>query len=89
MENKLKDAVEKGSWSDRRLIMYLMGLKGAPGMLFKDYGKEGSLRLNALINLVNKGLIKITYFDGEVIYFNFSDDIEIKKISVKKGTYLY
>ena len=59
MENKLKDAVEKGSWSDRRLIMYLMGLKGAPGMLFKDYGKEGSLRLNALINLVNKGLIKI------------------------------
>ena len=62
MENKLKDAVEKGSWSDRRLIMYLMGLKGAPGMLFKDYGKEGSLRLNALINLVNKGLIKITYF---------------------------
>ena len=88
MENKLKDAVEKGSWSDRRLIMYLMGLKGAPGMLFKDYGKEGSNRLNSLNKLVNKGLIKITHFDGEVIYFNFSGEIELKKISVSFGSYL-
>ena len=88
MENIIKDAIEKGSWSDRRLIMYLLGLNGAPGMLYKDYGKEGSLRLNTLINLVNKGIIKITYFDGKVIYFNFSEDIEIKKVLIKTGEYV-
>jgi hypothetical protein len=88
MKNLLDETIEKGSWSDRRLIMYLMGLKGAPGMLFKDYGKEGSNRLNSLNKLVNKGLIKITHFDGEVIYFNFSGEIELKKISVSFGSYL-
>ena len=88
MDGKIKEVLETGSWTDIRLIMYLMGKRGAPGMLYKDCNKTGSLRLNSLIKLVDKEIIKICYVDEGVIYFRFADTLEIKKISVKKGMYI-
>lgn len=88
MEGKIKEVLETGSWTDIRLIMYLMGKRGAPGMLYKDYSKTGSLRLNSLINLVDKEIIKICYVDEGLIYFRFADTLEIKNISVKECRYI-
>jgi hypothetical protein len=88
MDDKINEVLETGSWTDIRLIMYLMGKRGAPGMLYKDCSKTGSLRLDSLINLVDKEIIKICYVDGNIIYFRFADTLEIKKISVKECRYI-
>jgi len=81
------EIIESSSYSERRLIVYLLAKKGKPGMLHRNTCLK-SKRLQDLINLVNKDLIKIVFFDKKRIYFRFTDSFDNKKISVSDGCYI-
>lgn len=89
MENILDPhIIDKSSYIERRLLIYLLGKKGKPGMLLRSPGDEKSGRLQGLINLVNKKVVKIIKHDSEHVYFKFTDNYENKKISVSFGCYI-
>ena len=89
MKNILSpEIIEKSSYAERRLIIYLLGKEGKPGMLLRNPGEDQSDRLQSLINLVSRNVIKIVKHNSKHIYFKFTDSFENKKISVSFGCYI-
>lgn len=88
MKNILpQEIIEKSSYVERRLIIYLLGKKGKPGMLLRNPSDEQDKRLHGLINLVNRNVVKIVKHNSKHIYFKLTDSFENKKISVSIGCY--
>jgi len=89
MKNILpSEIIEKANYSERRLIAYLMSKRGKPGLLFRNPGEKNTLRLESLLSLVQKGVVKISDFDSQVVYFNFTDKFEYRMISISFGCYV-
>ena len=89
MKNILpQEIIEKSNYSERRLIVYLMSNRGKPGLLLKNPGEKNTLRLESLLSLVQRGVVKISDFDSQVVYFNFTDNFEYGKISISLGSYI-
>ena len=89
MKNILpQEIIEKANYSERRLIAYLMSKRGKPGLLLRNPGEKNTLRLEYLLSLFQKGVVKISDFDGQVVYFNFTDKFEYGKISISLGSYI-
>lgn len=89
MKNILpQEIIEKANYSERRLIAYLMSKRGKPGLLLRNPGEENTLRLESLLSLVQKGVVKISDFDSQVVYFNFVDKFEYRMISISFGCYV-
>jgi hypothetical protein len=72
---------------ERRLINYLMCRKGKPGQMLRNQGDK-PLRLNALIRLVNLGILKIVNKTGSVIYFNFTTPQTLCRLSISFGQFI-
>ena len=89
MKNILpKEIIEKASYKERRLIIYLLGKRGKkPGVLLRNPGDDKDDRLKSLLKLIDKGIMKIVTFDSKNVYFKFTDNFEYKKISVSIGCY--
>ena len=83
-----QEIIEKSNYSERRLIAYLMSKRGKPGLLLKNPGEKNTLRLESLLSLVQRGVVKISDFDSQVVYFNFTDNFEYGKISISLGSYI-
>jgi hypothetical protein len=81
----LRKVIDKSSFSERRLIIYLMCKRGKVGSIIRNPRGGFSMRLEALISLIEKGVIKIVDFNDKVVFFRFTNDFEFKKISVKSG----
>lgn len=62
--------------------------RGKPGLLLRNPGEKNTLRLEALLSLVQKGVVKISDFNDKVVYFNFTDKFEYGKISISLGSYI-
>ena len=62
-----------------------MGKRGKVGSIFRKQKGGLSLRLNALVTLVEKGIVKIVEFNDEVVYFKFTTNFDFEKISVSFG----
>ena len=89
MKNILpQEIIEKSNYSERRLIAYLMSKRGKPGLLLRNPGEKNTLRLESLLSLVQRGVVKISDFDSQVVYFNFTDNFEYGKISISLGSYI-
>jgi hypothetical protein len=88
--NKLPEKlIQESTFTERRLIIYLLGKKGkGPGVLLKNPGPDKDARLKCLINLVNRGIMKIVSFDTKNVYFKFTDKFASRKISVSIGCYI-
>lgn len=72
---------------ERRLVNYLMCKRGKPGQMLRKQG-DNPTRLNALIKLVNMGILKIVNKTGSVIYFNFTKPQTLCRLSISLGQYI-
>ena len=86
MENIISnEIIDNSNFSERRLIIYLMCKRGKVGSILRKPKGGLSLRLNALVTLVEKGIVKIVEFNDEVVYFKFTTNFDFEKISVSFG----
>jgi hypothetical protein len=81
----LRKIIDKSSFSERRLIIYLMCKRGKVGSIIRNPKGGFSMRLEALISLIEKGVIRVVDFNDKVVFFRFTKGFEFKKISVKSG----
>lgn len=72
---------------ERRLINYLMCKRGKPGQMLRNQGDK-PVRLQALIRLVNMGILKIVDQTYSVIYFNFTTPQKLKRLSISFGQFI-
>ncbi len=80
--------IDESNYIERRLLIYLLGKKGKPGMLLRSPGDDQSDRLKGLISLINRKVVKIVKHNSKYIYFKFMDNYENKPVSVSFGCYI-
>ena len=78
----LRKVIDSSNFSERRLIIYLMCKRGKVGSIIRNPRGGFSMRLEALISLIEKGVIRVVDFNDKVVFFRFSKDFDFKKISV-------